>query len=229
MRARGTSAGALVVRTGDVDGFAGLAAGQRTANTVGIVRVKRYVFGEPSIGAIATVGDPLGRRGSWLAGPDITYQTSHFRGDKTFVAGVWGLAMDRDSMVGRRTAFGAKLDSPNDRWDLSATCTSLGDGFVPSLGFAPRSAVQNASLNVNLQPRPSRPVAGLHVRQMFYEIGTTLVANQRDRWESYRMFTAPINWRLESGDRFEFNVVPTGERLDAPFDIADSVTIPPGS
>ena len=137
--------------------------------------------------------------------------------------------MDRDSMVGRRTAFGAKLDYPNDRWDLSATDRSLGDGFVPSLGFAPRSGVQNASLNVNFQPRPSRPVAGLHVRQMFYEFGTTLVANQRDRWESYRMFTAPINWRLESGDRFEFNVVPTGERLDAPSDIADSVTIPPGS
>ena len=57
----------------------------------------------------------------------------------------------------------------------------------------------------------------------------TEVANQHDHWESYRMFTAPINWRLESGDRFEFNVVPTGERLDAPFDIADSVTIPPGS
>jgi hypothetical protein len=43
------------------------------------------------------------------------------------------------------------------------------------------------------------------------------------------MFTAPINWRLESGDRFEFNIVPQGERLAEPFEIADGVTIPAGS
>jgi hypothetical protein len=43
------------------------------------------------------------------------------------------------------------------------------------------------------------------------------------------VFTAPFNWRLESGDRYEFNVVPTGERLTEPFEIADGVVIPPGS
>src|SRR5688572_15868947 len=48
-------------------------------------------------------------------------------------------------------------------------------------------------------------------------------------WESYRIFIAPINWRLESGDRFEININPTGERLTAPFEIADGVTIPAGS
>jgi len=40
---------------------------------------------------IGTVGDPLGRSGSWLLGPDFTYQTSRFRGDKNFRAGLWGL------------------------------------------------------------------------------------------------------------------------------------------
>ena len=40
---------------------------------------------------------------------------------------------------------------------------------------------------------------------------------------------APINCRLESGDRFEFNIVPTGERFTAPFEVADNVTIPPGA
>jgi hypothetical protein len=40
---------------------------------------------------------------------------------------------------------------------------------------------------------------------------------------------APINCRLESGDRFEFNIVPTGERFAEPFEIADGVTIPGGA
>jgi len=37
-----------------------------------------------------------------------------------------------------------------------------------------------------------------------------------------------VNWRFRSGDRIEFNVNPTGERLDAPF-IVSNVTIAPGS
>ena len=43
------------------------------------------------------------------------------------------------------------------------------------------------------------------------------------------VFTAPLNWRFRSGERLEFNVVPTGERLDAPFEVADGVTIAPGT
>jgi hypothetical protein len=38
-----------------------------------------------------------------------------------------------------------------------------------------------------------------------------------------------VNWRFESGERFEFNIVPQGERLSQPFEIADGVVIPPGS
>jgi hypothetical protein len=40
---------------------------------------------------------------------------------------------------------------------------------------------------------------------------------------------APINCRLESGDRFEFNIVPTGERFSEPFEISDSMMIPGGA
>src|SRR5215203_3813636 len=34
---------------------------------------------------------------------------------------------------------------------------------------------------------------------------------------------APVNWRFRSGDRFELNANPTGERLVDPFEIADGV------
>ena len=40
------------------------------------------------------------------------------------------------------------------------------------------------------------------------------------KWESYRVFIAPVNWRFRSGDRFEFNANPTGERLVEPFEVA---------
>ena len=39
---------------------------------------------------------------------------------------------------------------------------------------------------------------------------------------------APINWRFRSGDRAEFNVNPTGERLVVPFEVSKGVVLAPG-
>jgi hypothetical protein len=221
-RESGTRFGALVVRTRDVDSLP-------TGNTMGVVRIRRNVLRESSVGIIATAGDPLGRPGSWVGGADFTYQTTRFRGDKNFLLGVWGLTMDRDGLTGGRHAFGAKIDYPNDLWDLAFVYRQVGESFDPSLGFVPRPGVQSFNLNVVFQPRPKNRIMGLRVRQMFNELFTTLVTNLDGRWESYRVFTAPVNWRLESGDRFEFNYAPAGERLDLPFRISDTVEIPAGS
>ena len=64
---------------------------------------------------------------------------------------------------------------------------------------------------------------------MFIEFRNSLVTDLDGQWESYRVFTAPVNWRFESGDRVEFNWVPTGEHLAAPFAVSPGVVIPPGS
>ncbi|MBI4501887.1 MAG: carbohydrate binding family 9 domain-containing protein [Gemmatimonadetes bacterium] len=217
-RGSGTNFGALVVRTG---------AGETLSPSTGaVVRVKQNVLRESSVGFIATAGDPAGRSGSWLAGPDFTYQTSHFRGDKNFIAGIWGLRLGREDLRGDRTAAGFKVDYPNDLWDISLKYKRIGEAFDPSLGFVPRPGVHMAALGVDWQPRPKGPIGPLRIRQCFWENQLTLVAGQRGGWQSYRYFMAPINCRLESGDRFEFNIVPTGERLSAPFEIAEGVTIP---
>lgn len=218
-----TNFGALVARTGDVDTLS-------TASTMSVVRVKQNVLQESSVGFIATTGDPLGRAGSWLAGPDLTYQTSHFRGDKNFLVGVWGLATGRqDLAAGDRTAAGLKVDYPNDLWDISLKYKRIGDAFDPSLGFVPRKGVHIANLGADWQPRPSRPIGPLRIRQCFWENQLSYVAGLSGGWQSYEYFMAPINCRLESGDRFEFNVVPTGERLAEPFEVANGVTIPVGA
>ena len=217
-----TNFGALVVRTDDVPGLV-------PGSTMGVLRVKQNILRESSIGIISTVGDPRGFDDAWLGGADFTYQTSRFRGDKNFLVGVWGLGLDREALEGRRSAMGFKVDYPNDLWDIALTYKEIGDAFLPSVGFVPRPGVRMLNFNVNYAPRPDRPIAGLRVRQMFHELLNTLVTDQNGRWESYRIFTAPVNWRLESGDRFEANVVPTGERLPQPFEIADGVAIPAGS
>lgn len=196
------------------------------STTMGAFRVRRNVFSESTLGAIATFGDPTGAGGSWLAGADFTYQTSHFRGSKTLQAGVWGLATDREGLTGDKTAFGAGVAYPNDTWDLALTWVRMGDGFDPAMGFVPRVGYNKLSLSVENRVYPeSLP----WLRTMFHEFRPNAYWGLDGRWQSYRIFTAPVNWQFESGDRLELNVNPEGEQLDEPFEIADGVTIPTGA
>jgi hypothetical protein len=212
--------------------FGGVAIGTRpeagvvdTHAFMGVSRVKRNLWRESWIGAIATVGDPLGRAGSWLGGADFTYATSRFRGDKNFLVGVWGLATGREQLGNDSTAHGFKVDYPNDLVDVALTYKRIGRDFDPSIGFVPRAAVQLWDFGADFSPRLARGP----IQQMFFELRPSLATDLSGRWESYRFFFAPINWRFRSGDRVEFNANPTGERLVAPFDVAQDVVVPPGS
>jgi hypothetical protein len=215
-RVGNTNLGALVVRTGTRDSIEGA--------TMGAVRIKQNVLDESSVGILATFGDPRGEAQSWMAGADLTFRTSEFRGDKNLLAGIWGLANNRASLVGNMTAFGGHISYPNDLWDIGVTYFRIGDGFRPSLGFVPRTG-QNVEAVVDFKPRPEWP----WLRQMFYEVSLFLVTDLDNQWESYQWTLKPLDWQLESGDRVEFSIVPEGEQLADSFDIADSVVILPGA
>jgi hypothetical protein len=215
-RAGQTNFGALVTRTGEVDTLT-------PANTLGAFRVRQNVLGESSIGALGAFGDPRGERDAWTAGLDAVFHTSRFRGKENLTAGAWGSATGREGLTGDRTAFGAIVDYPNDRWDIVASWKHIGDGYDPSLGFVPRQGVNIYHLGFNFQPRPHR----WGIRQMFFEQDYHLYTDLAGRWQSYEVFLAPLNWRFESGDRIEANVVPQGERPDSAFEVAKGVTIPP--
>lgn len=218
-------------RIGDTN-FGGLAIGtdrqagvvaDRTGLAVG--RVKRNLWRESWVGAIASVGDPIGRSGSWMGGADFTYATSHFRGDKNLLLGAWVLATGRQDLGSDATARGFKIDYPNNLWDLALTYKRIGKDFDPSIGFVPRPSVHLTNVTLNYSPRLTRGP----IQQMFFEFNPFIAHDLSGKWESYRFFSAPINWRFRSGDRVEFNANPTGERLSQPFEVASGVVIPPGS
>ena len=210
----------------------GLAVGTRAqpgvvsdAALLAVGRVKQNIWGESWVGGIASAGDPLGRSGSWMGGVDFTYASSHFRGNRNLLIGAWGLATGRQGLGRDSTAHGFKIDYPNDLWDLALTYKRIGRDFDPSVGFVPRSAVHLASGTFNFSPRLVRGP----IQQMFLEFQPTLATDLSGHWESYRVFWAPVNWRFRSGDRFEFNLVPVGERLAAPFQVEGDVVVAPGS
>lgn len=214
-----TNFGGLVVHTNDERGVVDDEA------TMAVARVKQNILGESWVGAIATAGDPLGRSGSWLAGGDFTYATSRFRGDKNLLAGVWALATGRDDLGDDRSAYGFRVDYPNDKWELQATGKRIGRDFDPSIGFVPRRGVYLWSGSIDNQTRVRRGP----FRELSHEFRPSMATDLSGRWESYRVFIAPVNWQFRSGDRFELNANPTGERLIEPFEIADGVVLNPGA
>jgi hypothetical protein len=174
---------------------------------------------------ITTFGDPANRSNSFTSGVDFTYRTSRFKGDKNMLIGGWGMYSNRNDLTGNRAAFGVSFDYPNDLWDIFAAYKNIGDKFDPSLGFVPRRGIKSYSLSVDYMPRPKKID---FIRQFFFESYYSLTTNLANHWESYVVFTAPIHFRLESGDRFEFNIKPTGEYLTEPFEISPGVVIPAG-
>ncbi len=217
-RARQTNFGGLMAATDDKAGT----VADETVMAVG--RVKQNLWEESWVGAIATVGDPLGRPGSWLGGLDFTYATSRFRGDKNFLVGVWGLATARDDLGPDRWSAGFKIDYPNDKWDIVLRYKRIGEDFDPSLGFVPRRGVQSLAGGVDNRTR----IASGPLQQLTHEFRPSLTTDLSGRWESYRVFIAPINWRFRSGDRVEVNANPTGEYLASPDTVA-GVPVPAGS
>ena len=216
-RAGRTNFGGLFANTGSVDGLV-------DGTGMGAFRVKRNILEQSSTGILATFGDPQGRSGSYMVGGDFIFNTSQFLGSRNLIVGLWGLATGRDELVGDRTAMGVIVDYPNDVWDLWLSYKRIGDAFDPSMGFVPRKNVHLGNVGVNYRwwsPVPS-------IRNLFFELVPILAWDLDGRLESYRIFTAPVNVRFESGDRFEFNVQPQGEHLAEPFEIADGVVIPMG-
>ncbi|USD23818.1 carbohydrate binding family 9 domain-containing protein [Flagellimonas marinaquae] len=221
-----TSFGGLVMHTNEVD----ISVDDNNIvtipkSTMGVVRAKHNIFKESSVGFIASVGDPLGRSDALTGGLDFTYQTTRLMGNKNFLVGVWGLYNERQDLSGDKFAYGFKIDYPNDIWDAAITYAHIGDAFDPSVGFVPRNGINKIVAGVTWAPRPKWKL----VRQIRNELFGTYITDLNGQWQSYRVFTAPLNWRFESGERFEFNVVPTGEFLTAPFEITNDVTIPTGS
>jgi len=216
-KVKNTHFGSLMTQTGSVDSLT-------PGSKMGVVRIKQNILKESSFGMIATLGDPGARSQAWTTGVDFTYQTSSFGSNKNFLVGAWGMVNNREGLEGDKTAVGIKIDFPNDLWDWFVQYRRIGDSFDPSMGFVSRRGINSYQGKVDFMPRPENRL----IRQHKFQISSSLYTDLDHQWESYRVFFAPFNARLESGDRFEFNIVPQGEYLKMPFEISNGVTIDPG-
>ena len=189
-----------------------------------------YDFNENlRVGTILTHGDPEARRDNTFVGIDAVWRTSKFRGNKNLQFGAWTATTQGDVGPGSKIGWGLSADYPNDLLDCAASVNQYGEALDPLLGFLPRPGTRRTDVFCAYQPRPSKTGPFRWIRQEFFENEYLRYTDPKGVLESWEYFMAPINVRLESGDRFEFNWNPHGEILSAPFEIAPGVFIRPGS
>ncbi len=188
-----------------------------------------YDFNEHlTVGTIVTDGDPEGVRDNTLIGLDAVWRTSTFLGNKNFSVGGWAASSQGDVGDGSRTGWGLQVDYPNDLLDVFLIVKEFGDALDPALGFLPRPGTRWYQGGGAFQPRPSKDGAFGWARQFYFELFSSYVTDLDGNVESWKVFTAPLNVQLESGEHIEANVVPRFEYLAEPFEVAEGVIIPEG-
>ncbi len=211
--------GIIAVRTKETDFI--------DPKTFFVARVKRDFFKQSYVGGIYTEGNPEQPSSSRTFGGDVRLATSKFLGeDRNFAVDGFLLKTANKDLHGNDYSYGFGVSCPNDLWSASASWKRIGENFHPALGFVPRSSVDKLSLGFEFDPRPKD---FLNVRQMFHEFFFNHFRRiDKGSTESWRLFTAPINYSLNSGEHIEFNYAPQFERLFEPFEIAKGVVLQPG-
>jgi len=218
-RQSGYNVGILDVQTRDLD------SNPDTGQNLLAARVSRNIFRQSWIGGIFTRGNPTGSGRNTLVGADARFATSSFRGGRNLSLDLYLLRTEDESCDTSGYAGGFKIDYPNDLWDLALSWKQIGEDFRPALGFVPRTGIRKASGGIAYMPRPHR----WGIRQFFFRFWPDYVTDLENRVQNWTVMISPLNFELDSGDRFELGYTPEFERLPEPFEIADGNVLAPGS
>ena len=216
-RVAGTNFAAVITSTASQAGVIDEGA------TTGVVRIKRNLWRESYVGFLATVGDPLGRKGSWVSGVDFTYSTSGFLGNKNFSLNAYGIMTGRDGLGNDRTAAAFKIDYPNDKWDLRLWYRRIGRDYDPSLGFVPRRAMQRWNPAISNRTR----FASGPIQDMSMGINPYITYSLHNQYEGLESPLTLLNLRFRSGERVQFILTPTADRPRGLFEVSEGVVIAP--
>lgn len=183
-------------------------------------RVRRNLDSEHTVGTLFTSGDPSGREDNTVGGFDWRYVTRRLAGGKNLDVSAFFLKSFTPSREGNDRAMGLEVDYPNDLWRWRARAREIGDDFDPALGFVRRRGVRAYDGTFAYQPRP-----GGDVRQLFFGVTpqafTDLSGDLLDTAGSF--FVGAL---LESGDEARVRVVPSYEKVTAPFEIVPGLLVP---
>lgn len=211
-------------------GFLNIETGKKdtvpaTNNTV--FRYRRDIGNQSYIGAIITSKNNS-HISNQVAGIDGSFATSKFLKNKNLIiTAVAAQSFDKGKTGDKTHTYRFFIDYPNDLIDNFIGVSSVQQNFNPELGFLQRSDFDNLTWNFRYTPRffTKWGVRKMQFKPWAFQYYRTHSTGQ---FESFSNETRPIGFILKSGETFEWNLQQFYDRLDQPFDLTDSVIIPPG-
>ncbi len=192
-----------------------------------VSRIKRNIWNQSYVGVIYTDGNPAGSSSARTFGADVLLSTSNFLNTQSnFNIQAFAMGVSNEGVSGESGAYRFAVTYPNDLWEVEAAWLRTERNFQPALGFVPRADTTRLDFSVNFAPRPAD---FLGLRQMLHQLDVTHYRRiDTGQVESWSLFTVPLNWTWNSGDRFELSWWGLFERLFEPFEISDGVVLQTG-
>lgn len=192
-------------------------------------RITRQVFGQSTVGMIATAGDPRSDGDNGVVGVDFRYQTSDWLGDETLVANLFCLGSQTDPVAAPEFgghAFGLGLSWPGDKINIALQAAEISAGFDPALGFIRRNDVRYYSSDWRYLIRPEKVT--------WYQWFSFVYANQiytdlDDELQTRSHSFYPLVVRFASNDELSLGITDTLDCPEFPFTLPGGVTVPAGS
>ena len=140
-RLAGFDFGTLYIRQDEFEGV--------SEKDLAVARVARNIFGESTLGAIATYGDPQSNQDSSLVGIDFLYRDTAFAGGRTLENQWWIQKSDNEGVSGDDLAYNVSLSLPSrEGLQGGVQYHVVEENFRPALGFANRTGVRLLGGNI---------------------------------------------------------------------------------
>jgi hypothetical protein len=213
--------GALYVRTAEEGGALG--------EDFLVLRARRRILQQSYVGGLYS-----GRTTRGASAPDALHTigldarlaTRTFLGNKNLDGSAFFLQATNPADTGQNRSFGGIVSYPNDIWDGAFVFNEVQRQFDPAIGFTPRRGFRQYNPFMYYMRRPI--VRHPTVRRYGVGVSGDLYTDMANRWVTRTIDVRFGRVEFHTGDNAEINIVPTYERLEVPFEISSSITLPAG-
>jgi len=165
-------------------------------------------------------------------GADFRLGTTTFRRNQNLSLSGYYLTTTNPLKQGKNGAWGTDIDYPNDRYTGGFSYREVQENYDPAVGFTLRNGYRRFAPNARFQPRPRRVQGRTKLGVQQYQFGVTgdlqyLTGSNDPLLRQWDVTAFQANF--QSQEQLQVHVIPTYEKLDRNFRIANRVTLPIGS
>ena len=206
-----TDVGAFHIRQQAFDGVS-------PATGFSAVRLRQDVLERSSIGVMALDRTEADGESHRVGAADVSWAPT----DAVTIGG-FAARSSTPGVSGRESAFGLNGEVGNDRWNLFANYSDIGEGFRSEMGFVPRTGVRKMRVDGMWSPRIGR----FGIRQIFVGPNVIRIVEPDGRIQTQNIGFGPF-FLFNDGSNLFFGASRNTEGLSSSFELRDGVVIEEG-